>query len=336
MIAIHNSLSGFHPRWVKYCEEKKIPYKLIDCYANDVIHQLKGCNSLMWHHSHIKSKDLLSAKPILLALQHAGIRVFPDFNTNWHFDNKLAQKYLFEALELPNVPTYIFLEENTALSWIKSTSFPKVFKLKSGAGSTNVKIVNNYKEAKKIIKVAFNKGFSNYNKFGILTERIRKWRLGKTTLLVVLKGFFRLFAPPSYAKVVGHECGYVYFQDFIPNNEFDIRVIVIGNKAFAIKRLVRINDFRASGSGNILYEKHHFNQRDIKLAFEIHKKLQSQCTAMDFVYQCDIPLLVEISYGFSPEGYDSCPGYWDSNLDWHEGDFDPYGWMVEEVLKMHD
>lgn len=43
--------------------------------------------------------------------------------------------------------------------------------------------------------------------------------------------------------------------------------------------------------------------------------------------------MVEISYGFSPEGYDSCPGFWDKELNWHDGKFDPYGWMVEELLK---
>jgi hypothetical protein len=33
-----------------------------------------------------------------------------------------------------------------------------------------------------------------------------------------------------------------------------------------------------------------------------------------------------------PKGYDDCPGYWDSNLNWHEGEFDPYEWMVDVVL----
>lgn len=74
-------------------------------------------------------------------------------------------------------------------------------------------------------------------------------------------------------------------QDFIPNNDHDIRVIVIGDKAFAIKRMVRKNDFRASGSGNILYDKLQFNVESFRLAFEINNKLHSQCTAMDFIYQ---------------------------------------------------
>ncbi|MFN3952779.1 MAG: hypothetical protein ACK4KT_10300 [Thermaurantimonas sp.] len=43
--------------------------------------------------------------------------------------------------------------------------------------------------------------------------------------------------------------------------------------------------------------------------------------------------IVAISYGFSPEGYDPCPGYWDENLNWHDVPIDPYGWIIEEVLR---
>ncbi len=45
-------------------------------------------------------------------------------------------------------------------------------------------------------------------------------------------------------------------------------------------------------------------------------------------------MVIERSFPFSPAGYDvACPGYWDKNLSWHEGKFDSYGWMVEDVLK---
>jgi len=193
--------------------------------------------------------------------------------------------------------------------------------------------VRNKAEALKMIRKAFGRGFSNYDKWGSIKERYRKWRLGKTTAFDLLKGLVRLAVPPPFTKVLGREVGYIYFQDFIPDNDHDIRVVVIGGKAFAIKRMVRKNDFRASGGGNILYEKSLFNENDIRLAFEIHNKLKSQCTAMDFVYDNGEPKIVEISYGFSPEGYDPCPGYWDNELNWHEGEFDPYGWMVDLMLK---
>ena len=58
---------------------------------------------------------------------------------------------------------------------------------------------------------------------------------------------------------------YFYVQDFIPNNNFDIRVIVVCDKAFAIKRYVRKNDFRASGSGYIDYSRHSIPENIIKL-----------------------------------------------------------------------
>ena len=333
MIAIHKSSFGFHPRWVKYCEDGNIPYKLVNCHSNDIIQDLRDCNALMWHHSQNNSKDLVAAKPILFAVEQAGVKVFPDFNTNWHFDDKLGQKYLLEALNTPLVPTYVFYEKKLALEWAANTKFPKVFKLRGGAGSSNVKLARTKNEAEKLIRKAFGKGFSNYDALGNFKERWRKWQLGNSSFIELAKGVIRFVYPPPFAKALGREVGYIYFQEFIPDNDHDVRVIVIGDKAFAIKRMVRKNDFRASGSGNILYAKKLFDKIDIKLAFNIHNKLQSQCTAMDFVYQNNQPLLVEISYGFSAEGYDPCPGYWDVDLNWHEGLFNPYGWMVEEVMK---
>jgi len=32
------------------------------------------------------------------------------------------------------------------------------------------------------------------------------------------------------------------------------------------------------------------------------------------------------------KGYDPCEGYWDKDLNWHEGAFNPYGWMVQLLL----
>lgn len=43
--------------------------------------------------------------------------------------------------------------------------------------------------------------------------------------------------------------------------------------------------------------------------------------------------LFEVNFNFSLMGNDACTGYWDKDLNWHEGKFNPYGWMVEEVLK---
>jgi glutathione synthase/RimK-type ligase-like ATP-grasp enzyme len=334
MIAIHHSTSGFHPRWAAYCEQHGIPFKRVDCYANDLITRLQDCNGLMWHFSQNNPKDILIAKQILFALEHTGFRVFPDFRTAWHFDDKVAQKYLLERIGAPLVPSYVFYDPQQALEWVRNTGFPKVFKLKGGAGSANVKLVHTRTQAERLVRRAFGRGFANYDAWGSFKERWRKFRMGKASIAEPLKGLVRFFQPPPFAKALGREVGYVYFQDFMPNNDSDTRIIVIGGKAFALKRYVRKGDFRASGSGVFAYERELFDECCVQIAFDLTQRLQAQCVAYDFVFNPqNEPLVVEISYGYTASGYDACPGYWDEALQWHEGKFDHEGWMVETLLK---
>jgi glutathione synthase/RimK-type ligase-like ATP-grasp enzyme len=334
MIAIHNSEIGFHPSWRAYCESTNIPYKTVNCYSSNIVSELEDCHALMWHHSHINSNDLVIAKQILFALEHTGFKVFPDFKTNWHFDDKVGQKYLLERTGVPMVPSHIFYSKTESLVWIEQTTFPKVFKLRGGAGSSNVKLIHDKGEAKAIVKTTFGRGFSNYDSKAKLKERFRKWRLGKLNFTDFVKGIVRLFYPPQYAKVAGREIGYAYFQDFIPNNKSDTRIIVTGNKAFALMRYVRENDFRASGSASFGYAKELFDERCVQIAFETSQKLKLQVCAYDFVFdENNKPLVVEVSYGYTKEVYYGCPGYWDSDLVWHEGKFNHEGWMVDLMNK---
>ncbi len=334
-LGIHFTKNSFFERWVSYCDQQGIAYKLVNCYASDIIEQVKDCNALLWHHQQGSPKDILFAKQLLFALQQSGKVVFPDFNTSWHFDDKVGQKYLLEALNIKEfATTWVFYNREEALAWAGKATFPKVFKLRGGAGSQNVKLVRTRSSAEKLIHKAFGAGFSPYDAWGSLKERFRKYRLGKATIKDVAKGIVRLIAPPQYAKIMGRERGYIYFQEFLPNNDFDIRVIVIDRKAFALKRFVRQNDFRASGSGVFKYEKDEFDERCIRRSFDFTKRLHAQCVAYDFVFDpAHNPQLIEINYGFAPSGYDDCPGYWDEQLTWYQGKFNPYGWMVELVIK---
>lgn len=333
-IAIHHRPGSFSDRWIAYCERENIPYKIVDALQSDIIDQMKDCDALMWHHHHGHFKDVLAARKILFALEHAGVKVFPDFRTGWHFDDKVAQKYLLEAIGAPLVPSYVFYDKEEALTWAKNTDYPKVFKLKGGAGSANVKLVRNRGQAKKLIRKAFGRGFPQFDRWGNLRERIRRYRDGQDSLMGVAKGLGRIVIPTQYSKLQNREKGYVYFQDFIPKNDYDIRIIIIGDRAFGVKRMVRKNDFRASGSDIKKFEKEEIDIKYVKLAFDLNKKLKSQSIALDFILKENNPVLVEISYGFSVEFYDPCPGYWDHDLQWHEGKFTPQEWMVEDLIEL--
>lgn len=332
-IAIHASPLGFSRDWIAYCVKHTTDYKIVNCYDSNIIAQLSDCDLLLWHHHHAGPRDVLFAKQLLFSLQQAGKNVFPDFNTCWHFDDKLGQKYLLEAIDAPQVPTWAFYEKKVALDWARKASFPKVFKLRGGAGSSNVKLIKTNKEAADIINKAFGAGFSSYNKWEDLKENIRKSKTNKTSVLNILGSVKRMFTATRFSHIVGRQKGYVLFQEFIADNTFDIRVVVIADKAFAIKRLVRKNDFRASGSGHILYAKEEIDERCVKIAFETTEKLKGQCVAYDFVFDSyNQPLIVEINYGFAHESYFACPGYWDRSMAWHEGLFNAADLIIESVL----
>lgn len=334
MIAIHSRKNSFSDKWIEYCEKNNIQYKLVDCYNNEIMSELGNVRALLWHWHHNDYKALQFAKSLTISLESIGIKVFPNTNTVWHFDDKIAQKYLFEAIKSPLIPSYVFYEKNKALDWISTTTFPKVFKLKGGAGAQNVVLIKKDSEAKKYINKAFNKGFSKINRISQLKEKFWGFKRDKNkeSIKNLLKGLYRLFFPHDEAKNNPIEKNYLYAQDFVPNNNSDIRIIVIGDRAFAIKRLVRDGDFRASGSGKIIYDKMQIPIECIKIAFETTKKIKSQCASYDFVFLNNQPMIVEVSYGFSQNGYLDCPGYWNSNLNWIEGSFTPEFFIIENIL----
>ncbi len=331
-IAIHHTPGSFSEQWIIYCDEQQIDYKIVDCYDSDIISQLSDCDCLMWHFSQNSPRSFLVAKPLVYSLTVAGKKTFPDFYSSWHFDDKLGQKYLLEAIGAPAVTTWVFYEKEIALRWAQQQVYPIVFKLRGGAGSQNVRLVKSKNHASRLIKKAFGIGFYSFDPSESLREEIRRLKLGKATIKDIAESIVRFFLLPKYARVKGREKGYIYFQEFIPDNDSDFRVIVVGNRAFAIKRLVRENDFRASGSGSILYDRQLFDIDLISQSFSTARRLNVQCVAFDYVYKNSEPLLVEISYGFAQAGYYNCPGYWDEDLNWHEGKFNPYGWMVEDLI----
>jgi len=326
MIAIHKSNKGFSPRWIDFCKKNNIPYKEVSCYDSDIIEQLADCKALMWHHQQTDIKDVLTAKRILFALEHAGIQVFPDFRTSWHFDDKVAQKYLLEALNIPYVKSYIFYDKQKAIDFIKSTELPKVFKLKGGAGSVNVQLIRTRQKGVRLVKKMFGKGVSNVDVWSMVYDRWRLFRLrkSKAALRYLLIAVYRLFIKSGYQKFAGREGNYFYLQDFIPNNKFDIRIIIVNNKAIGIKRNVRPNDFRASGSGLVEpldNDTIGTSINAVNVAFAAYRLLNNQSAAFDFVFNDEHePLIVEISYGFLAEVYDGCMGYWTDDLTWHYDD----------------
>jgi len=334
-VQIETGCSNFSIRWVKRLEELGVQVVRVNCYSDTVIAKIADCDALMWHWSHSDPKAMLFAKWLVFALEQAGKEVFPNSRTSWHFDDKVGQKYLLEAVGAPLVPSHVFYDAESARQWLDRVTFPLVFKLKGGAGSQNVRLVRSRSDAEKLVRLAFGRGFSPNDPWGLVKDRI--WRLRHDRSLrdvyLLARSFARFVIPTKLERVKGREKGYIYFQEYMPDNDFDTRIIVVGKRAFGIIRHNREGDFRASGSGLIEYDHEKIDVRCVQIAFEVNQRLNVQCLAYDFIYDSQrMPRIVEISYGFVESGYDSCPGYWDNELNWHEGRFNPQAFMVDDLI----
>ncbi len=338
IIAIHYKNGIFSDRWIEYCKTNNISFKIVDCYANNIIKDLEGCRALLWHWQHYVPKDVLVAKQIIFAVETMGVKVFPNIQTCWHFDDKIAQKYLLEAVNAPLVPTFVFYDVAEALRWIETAQFPKVFKLRRGAGSVNVSLIKNRYQAKRFAKKAFKSGFKVTRKpFYDANKQIRN--------MILRDGFFPTLRKIPNAiqrlnrvnKVLGRESGYFYIQEFIPDNNYDTRITVIGQRAFGFTRNVRPNDFRASGSGSIDYSLKRIEPRCIEIAFETTKSIGAQSLCFDFLRCSDgTPRITEISYAFAAWAVYDCPGFWDQNLVWHEGHIHPEDAILTDLIGLQN
>jgi len=96
--------------------------------------------------------------------------------------------------------------------------------------------------------------------------------------------------------------------------------VVIGDKLSFIARNVRKGDFRASGGGDLFFDKSLVSRDILESAFKTNDKLGFQCMGYDYVVdkRTGIGKIVEISYGFSHTALLQAGGYWDRAYVWHD------------------
>src|SRR3972149_1538458 len=256
LIAIHDQAEGFSTRWFEYCRQHAIRHIVINCYDTHVIEQIRHVDALLWNWDHGTPQDLLIARQLIAVVSEMGITTFPNVTTSLHFEDTITQKYLLEAVEAPLAPSYVFVCRSDAIRWIEEATFPKVFKLRCGAGSGNVHLAKNRREAIRLCEKMFSKGMPSVsaNYFCDFRRKVQQTK-GWGHFLEKLKHMPSVLKRILYQRrYLPRQSNYLYFQDYLPNNTHDTRVTVIGNRAFAFIRMNRPGDFRASGSGSIVYD----------------------------------------------------------------------------------
>jgi glutathione synthase/RimK-type ligase-like ATP-grasp enzyme len=322
--------------WVEYCKKNGIGYVVLNGYDYDIIEKLKPFDVLLWHFNGYLFQDMLIARSVLFSAKNIGLKIFPDFSDAWHFDDKVSETYLLQSGEAPIPESYMFYSLESTINWAnKLEKYPIVAKLKNGSGSHNVKLLKSKKEVIDYSKIMFKTGLnSSPNLLFKTTSNIKS-----------VKSFNQLVSRakrvPEFLRTFRNsgnfpkEKGYVFFQEFIPNDGYDLKVVVVGDKLSYIARSIRKGDFRASGGGSLFFDQTLMTKNIINTAFSVSDRLDFNCMGYDFVVdnRTGEGKIVEVSYGFSHEALLQAGGFFDREGNWHEEPLNAPEELLKNILK---
>lgn len=331
---------NYSEKFREILDKNAIPYILIDPNSSSMLDDLASCTHLLFRHSQGDTDMMLYDSIFHVAKNIYKLKCSPDYETYWSYENKIREYYLLKSNGFPVVETNIFWNYNSAQRFLQTSDFPIVVKMYKGAASSNVVKIKSAKDGEKIIDRIFGKGV----KFGKLpgsSNLTSISNLGVATYMhnsirsaMISLGFLDRSNPYPEWQI---QKDAILFQKFLPNNTYDTRVTIIGNRAFAFRRFVRSNDFRASGSGNLDMDTKEIDSRCISVAFEVSKKLNFETMAYDFIYdENQVPRICEISYCFVDRILRSCTGYWDDNLTWHNEQNWPQYYQLIDFLNLDE
>jgi glutathione synthase/RimK-type ligase-like ATP-grasp enzyme len=216
-VAIVKDRTEFWPLFKTEFEKYGYSVKLIDIWNHKEQVQLlnESFDGFVWRAKHNPKIKNLAKRFIYLLNIEFKIPTYPDWYSYWHYDDKIAQSYLMRKHKISTPNTYVFYDKEEALTFATETEYPIIYKCPFGAGSSNVGILKNKKAAKAYIKKIFSRGVESYFKNEIQKD-------------------------------------YVYFQEFLHNNDGDYKVICYGSDNIqVIYRENRKDIPLASGGGNI-------------------------------------------------------------------------------------
>lgn len=291
----------YYPKYERFLKNNNIAYEYYNPLLSNWMEEAKRFDLIVWHTNSDPSTQEIAEGKIYI-LEQMGKTCLPSYDEVWSYENKIRANYLYELHNLPSIPTFISHSKSETLDYLAKAKFPIISKISTGSASYGVDKIDNLNEAKKLVDQVFS-----YK--------------GKET----------------YFKYINQK-DYVYFQDFIEDATYDLRVMCIGEDLFGYYRYPNKGDFRASGAGN--YQKKEIPVEALELAYQVYKAFCSNFLATDFVYSEKTKqfLIIESSVFI---GIDSCeqlsidnvPGKYTrkakNEYDFVEGKF----WVQELTLK---
>lgn len=200
-----------------------------------------------------------SINDTLLFIKSCGGKLIPDYEHFVAHENKFFQVLESKRLGLEMPKTTLINTTDHLQSLLSDLNYPQIAKLSSGYGSSTVRMVETAEEASKFVKASFTDTVPPRKNFIKRREEIKRFQ-GKYPL----------------------KTGKVLFQEFLSGADHDWKVLVFGEKLFALKRFFRKDDFRASGSGNFDFNEKP-DEKLLQFAYETSKKIDTPFVSLDII-----------------------------------------------------
>lgn len=189
---------------------------------------------IIWYASTQYPEYFQYVEDCLLYAQMCGGILVPNFSIFRCHENKFFQELLKKNLGIDKPKAHLIGTLEDLNNSLPDLVFPLILKSATGFGSATVFKIDTSNElvskATSMLTNIIPPAANPIRRFKQKTEYENK--------IAPYKGNYPL------------KSGRLVLQEFMPNLQHDWKILVFGNNCFCLKRFVRENDFRASGSGN--------------------------------------------------------------------------------------
>lgn len=325
---------SFSDRWTELARRRGIDVVPVDVYARDAISRISACDAFMWRCTSAAHQRLYARRLLYALAEGLGMAVYPALADTWYFEDKIAQQCFFSAAGIPVPRTEVFWDRQQAMQFCDTARYPFVLKLAGGIQASNVRLVRHRDEALFYVEQLFGPGVVSLGYRP--ASRGRQWLRRLRSASEIIRG--RHPGSPTLDAELQH--GYFYVQEFLPDNACNIRVTIIGKRAFVFRMLNRPGDFRASLiDGSMDWDPDKVGEDAVRLAWRAVHRLGAPAAAADIIYRGPQPVLVELTLNFASWAVRDCPGHWTLEGEpdagkptWTEGHMEPADAIFEDFL----
>lgn len=211
-------------------------------------------------------------RDVILDLHNSGNLVMPSYNLLCCHENKGYQEILKRSKGIANLPALYCSSKREIDSY--QTEFPIVLKTLEGSNGKGVYLISSHAQLIKQIH-------SLEPKLSILSQ-LDLWRRKHLRMPKSFPGY-ELFDSQKdfseYSDYIKPEIGFV-LQKFVPDLQFDYRVIILGKHYYVTKRLTRKGDFRASGAKRFTFD-FSASEQLLDYAADLYSRFDAPCLSID-------------------------------------------------------